>query len=101
VFYDFSPQYNTDYNSKDIYFSTDRAFEHVKAISKEQHYVGTVAHSRARNYIVNELEKLNLEVQTQQDFCINKYGEYTIPENIITKLEGEDPEAKALLLMSH
>jgi len=101
VFYDSSPQYSTDFNSKDEYFSTDRAFEHVKAIAQDRHYVGTVSHSRARNYIVNELEKLNLKVQTQQDFCINKYGEYTIPENIITKIEGENPEAKALLLMSH
>lgn len=101
VFYDRAPQYSTDYNSKEEYFSTDRAFEHVKAISEEPHYVGTVAHSKVRNYIVNALEKMNLEVQTQQDFCVNKYGEYTIPENIITKIEGEDAEAKALLLMAH
>jgi len=101
VFYDRAPQYSTDYNSKVEYFSTDRAFEHVKAISEEQHYVGTIAHSKARNYIVDALESLGLEVQTQQDFCINKYGEYTIPENIISKIDGEDPEAKTLLLMSH
>ena len=99
VFYDLSPKYSTDYNAKPEFFSVDRAFEHVKAISVNQHYVGTLAHSKARNYIVDQLEKLDLKVHTQQNYCINKEGEYTIPENIVTKIEGEDPEAKSLLLL--
>lgn len=101
VFYDFSPQYSTDFNSKDDNFSTDRAFQHVEAMSESKHFVGTTAHSLVRNYIVEELEKLGLKVHTQQDYSLNDIGEFTIPENIVARIEGKNREAKSLLLMSH
>lgn len=101
VFYDFSPQYNTDFNAKDTEFSTDRAYEHVKEIAKKPHYLGTKQHSLVRNYIIEELENLGLKVHTQQDFTITTTGDFTIPENIVTKIEGKNPEAKSLLLLSH
>lgn len=101
VFYDFSPQYNTDFNAKEDKFSTDRAYKHVKAIAKKVHYVGTPQHSLTRNYIVEQLEELNLKVHTQQGFSLNAKGEFSIPENIIAKVEGTNPEAKSLLVMSH
>ncbi len=101
VFYDFSPHYSTDFNAKSTEFSTDRAFEHVKEIAKNKHYVGTREHSFTRNYIINELERLGLKVHTQSDYTLNKYGEFTIPENIIARIEGKDPKAKSLVLLSH
>lgn len=101
VFYDVSPQYNTDYNAKDTEFSTDRAFEHVKEIAQKPHYVGTTAHSKVRNYIIEQLEGLGLKVHTQQDYTLTPYGELTVPQNIITKIAGKNPEAKSLLLLSH
>jgi len=101
VFYDFSPQYRTDYNAKETEFSTDRAFEHVKAISKSPHYTGTIEHSQVRNYIIGQLEELNLKVHTQQDYTLSPHGEFTIPQNIITKIEGKNQDAKSLLLLSH
>lgn len=101
VFYDFSPQYRTDFNSKETEFSTDRAFEHVKEIAKLPHYTGTVEHSHVRNYIIAQLEKLNLKVHTQQDFTLTSSGVFTIPQNIIAKIQGKNPEAKSLLLLSH
>ncbi|WP_445159327.1 M28 family peptidase [Mesohalobacter salilacus] len=101
VFYDFSPQYSTDFNSKKEEFSTDRAFKHVEALAKNEHYVGSPKHSYTRNYIVNQLEKLGLKVHTQQNYSLNQYGEFSIPENILAKIEGSNPKAKALLLMSH
>lgn len=101
VFYDFSPQYHTDFNAKEDKFSTDRAFKHVEAIAEKQHYVGTSQHSLTRNYIVKQLEKLDLKVHTQQGFSLNAKGEFTIPENIIAKINGTNPKAKSLLLMSH
>jgi len=101
VFYDLYPQYDTDFNAKQNEFSTDRAFEHVKAIAQQPHYVGSSQHSYTRNYIINQLEKLNLKVHTQQEYSLNSYGEFSIPENIVTKIEGKNSDAKALLLMSH
>lgn len=101
VFYDFSPQYNTDYNAKATEFSTDRAFKHVKKIAEKPHYVGTKQHSIVRNYIVEQLEDLNLKVHTQQGYSLNLMGEFTIPENIVTKIEGKNLKAKPLLLLSH
>jgi len=101
VFYDFSPNYSTDFNAKANQFSTDRAFTHVKEIGKTQHYVGTREHSFTRNYLIEELEKLELQVHTQSDYTLNKYGVFTIPENIVAKIEGKNPESKSLLLLSH
>ena len=101
VFYDLSPQYYTDFNAKADKFSTDRAYKHVKNIAKHPHYVGTNEHSFTRNYIVDQLEDLGLKVHTQQDFSLNNKGEFTIPQNIVAKIEGIDNKAKALLLMSH
>ncbi|WP_246062519.1 M20/M25/M40 family metallo-hydrolase [Mesohalobacter halotolerans] len=101
VFYDFSPQYSTDFNAKSNKFSTDRAFKHVEAIADQEHFVGTAQHSLTRNYIVEQLEDLGLKVHTQQGFSLNALGEFTIPENIIAKIEGQNPKAKSLLLLSH
>lgn len=101
VFFDFSPRYSTDFNAKSDEFSTDRAFEHIKNIAETPHFVGTRNHSIVRNYIIEELEKLGLNVHTQQGYSLNAKGEYSIPENIIAKIEGKNPNAKALVLLSH
>ncbi|HET8854613.1 MAG TPA: M28 family peptidase, partial [Salinimicrobium sp.] len=81
-------------------FSTWRAFEHVEAMAREPHYVGSRAHSSVRNYIVSSLQKSGLLVQTQQGSFLNKFGVITAPENILTRIEGSG-DGKALLLMSH
>lgn len=101
VFYDFSPRYSTDFNAKVNEFSTDRAFLHVEKIAETKHYVGTRDHSFARNYIVQELEKLGLETHTQQGYSLNEAGEYSVPENIVAKIKGKNPKAKSLVLLSH
>lgn len=101
VFFDFSPRYSTDFNAKVNEFSTDRAYEHVNNIADKKHYVGTLEHSFARNYIIQELEKLGLEVHTQQGYSLNALGAFSIPENIIAKIEGKNPKSKSLLLLSH
>lgn len=101
VFYDLSPQYNTDFNAQKEEFSTDRAFKHVEKIASKPHYVGTKQHSYTRNYIVDQLEALDLKVHTQQGYSLNKYGDFSIPQNIIAKIDGENADAKSLLLLSH
>ncbi|HET8886248.1 MAG TPA: M20/M25/M40 family metallo-hydrolase [Salinimicrobium sp.] len=81
-------------------FSVKRAFAHVENIAQKPHFLGSPNHSKVRNYIVNELQKLGLFVQTQEGFSINKYGIATKPKNIIAKIEGSE-NGKALLLLSH
>lgn len=81
-------------------FSTARAFKHVEAMAQEPHYVGSPAHRLVRNYIVSQLEALNLFVETQEGFSMNKSGNLTRPQNIMARIEGSGG-GKALLLMSH
>ncbi|WP_127846735.1 M20/M25/M40 family metallo-hydrolase [Psychroflexus aestuariivivens] len=104
TFFKLYPSEITDLSTPDSKFSTERAFQHVKNIGDEPHFIGSKSHSEKRNYIVNQLEELGLEVQTQQDFVLSDDGSFSIPENIITKIPATDqsnPEAKSLLLLSH
>ena len=81
-------------------FSTARAFEHVKALAREPHYVGSKAHAYARNYLVDELEKLGFLVEMQEGFTLNNGGALVRPQNILARIDGKG-SGKALLLMSH
>ncbi|WP_019037014.1 M28 family peptidase [Psychroflexus tropicus] len=103
IFYDLYPSEITDKSTQSTEFSTLRAFDHVKNIADEPHYIGSEAHNRKRNYIVEALEALDLEVQTQQGFVFNQDGALTIPENIITRIPASDPapNSKVLLLLAH
>lgn len=81
-------------------FSTSLAFKHVEELSMQPHYIGNLSHSRARNYIVNELQELGLMVQTQESYSLNKRGVLTRPQNILAKIKGSE-SGKALLLLTH
>ncbi len=81
-------------------FSVQRAFSHVEALAKEPHYVGSAAHREARNYIVSQLEKMGLLVQTQEAYSLNNKGLITRPQNILSRIEGSG-NGKALLLLTH
>ncbi|MBW2961915.1 M20/M25/M40 family metallo-hydrolase [Mesonia aestuariivivens] len=83
-------------------FSIEAANEHVKNISEKPHSIGTKAHSEVRNYIVQELQSLGVQVQTQKGYALNNEGVITVPENIIAKLSGNDPSSKNdLMIMTH
>lgn len=81
-------------------FSTIRALEHVKNMSTEPHFVGSSAHSRVRTYIVNELQEMGLEVQTQEGYALDNEGVLSLARNIIARIPGEG-NGKSLVLMSH
>ncbi|CAN5381998.1 M20/M25/M40 family metallo-hydrolase [soil metagenome] len=87
-------------NVPDTEFSTLRAFEHVNNMAREPHYVGSAAHNRVRNYIVNELQEMNLEVQTQEGYVLNNTGVLSFSRNILARIPGSG-EGKAVVLMSH
>ncbi|SDS45270.1 M20/M25/M40 family metallo-hydrolase [Gramella sp. MAR_2010_147] len=94
------PDFDPDTNGNLTNFSTSRAFEHVEAIAKEPHYVGSPAHSKARNYIVDQLQKMGLEVQTQEAYHLNKHGVLVKPQNILARIDGSR-NGDALVLMTH
>lgn len=81
-------------------FSTARALVHLEQLSKEQHAVGSEAHTEVRNYIISELEKLGLTTQVQEGYTISRWGNLAKPKNILARIKGST-SGKALLLLSH
>ncbi|WP_291864580.1 M28 family peptidase [Maribacter sp.] len=94
------PSYTEDSNATKTEFSTDRALEHVKHISKKPHGVGFPEHTVVRNYISSELEKLGLEVSFQEGYTAGDWGNLSKVNNILARIKGSDSK-KALLLLSH
>jgi len=81
-------------------FSNKKAFNHVKQLGHAAHAVGTSAHESAANYIIDELEKLNLDVYTQEGNSFSDWGTFAKVKNITARIKGTD-NSKALVLMSH
>lgn len=103
VYWSFSaiiPSKISDLNTDKNEFSTERALIHLKEITKAPHYVGSDEHKNVRNYIVNELENLGLDVEIQESFSMREWGNLSKPKNIIAKIKGSD-NTKALILLSH
>ncbi|WP_027065227.1 M28 family peptidase [Maribacter sp. Hel_I_7] len=94
------PHYNPDEVVVDTEFSTNRALQHVKEISKEPHGVGFPTHTTVRNYITNELKNLGLETSLQEGYTSGDWGNLSKAENILARIKGSE-SGKALLLLSH
>lgn len=100
LFYSSMPRNVESVNIPENKFSTMRAFEHVKNMSFAPHYVGSTTHSKVRNYIVNELQEMGLEVQTQESYSLGNRGEFSLARNILARIPGSG-NGQSLLLMSH
>lgn len=81
-------------------FSTNRALEHIKIISKKPHFVGSENHKVVESYLVNELQKLGLETQIQEGTTLTDWGNLVKSRNILATIKGSN-SSKALLLLSH
>src|SRR6056297_264281 len=81
-------------------FSTDRALEHVKELSKEPHAVGFPGHERAKDYVISELKKMGLTTTIQDGYTAGDWGNLSKATNILARIEGSG-NGKALLLLSH
>ena len=82
-------------------FSINNALTHLKEISKTAHYTGSKNHLKVQNYIVNELKKLGLQPEIQQQVAINnKWRAATNNANIIATIKGSEA-GKSLVLLSH
>lgn len=86
-------------------FSAGRAMAHVEAIARRPRPVGTAAHEQVRQYIVDTATAAGARVSIEQ-------AEVTRPEwgspfpsavvhNIVARVPGNAPGAKALLLVAH
>ena len=100
LFYTMMPQGTSNSEVPLSEFSTQRALEQVKNISKEPHYVGSENHDVVANYLLKELQKMGLETSVQEGFSFSDWGTLTKCKNILARIKGTDSD-KALLLLSH
>ncbi|RIV35223.1 peptidase M28 [Flagellimonas lutimaris] len=94
------PAYKANEDVSTDSFSTDRALEHVKELSKEPHAVGFPGHERAKSYIISELKKMGLETTMQEGYTAGNWGNLSKATNILARIKGSN-KGKALLLLSH
>jgi len=100
-FYSLLPNVVTETNLPETQFSTQKALVHLNRISEKPHYTGSAEHTVVRNYLVNELEKLGLTVEIQEQVAVNKkWRAATNNKNIVARIKGTN-SGKALLLLSH
>jgi len=100
VFYFMMPQSFDETEAPLSEFSTKRALETVKEISKKPHFVGSKNHEVVAQYLQNELQNLGLETTIQEGFTFTEFGTLVKSKNIITKIKGSK-NSKALVLLSH
>ncbi|HWR93752.1 MAG TPA: M20/M25/M40 family metallo-hydrolase, partial [Flavobacterium sp.] len=81
-------------------FSTNRALELVKEISKKPHYIGSENHEKVAQFLLKELQDLGLKPTIQEGFTLTDWGNLVKSKNIIARIKGTD-NSKALLLLSH
>lgn len=94
--YDLMPQENTRVQG----YSIEAVQNYIKRISDHPHYVGTQAHKEVQSYLVDELEAMGLEVETQRGYSMGSWGNFSKATNILARFNGTD-SSKALLLLSH
>jgi hypothetical protein len=104
VYFSFSsliPSFEKENESSKTEFSNTNALTHLKKISEKPHYTGSEEHIVVRNYLVEEFQKLGLNVEVQEQIAINrKWRAATNNKNILARIKGSE-EGKALLLLSH
>lgn len=100
LFASLMPSWSPDEDNKITEFSTSRALEHINAISKQPHYVGTKNHEVVGGYIIKELKKLGLQATVQEGFTLSDWGNLVKSKNIMCRINGTK-KGKALLLLSH
>ncbi|MGL2962757.1 M20/M25/M40 family metallo-hydrolase [Flavobacterium sp. RSB2_4_14] len=100
VFYFMMPQSYDETEAPLSEFSTKRALEKVKEITKKPHFVGSKNHEVVAQFLKKELENLGLETSFQEGFTMTEKGTLVYSKNIIARIKGS-ANTKALLLLSH
>ena len=85
-------------------FSAERAMETLNAIATTPHPIGSSAQEDVRKVILTKLQEIGVEPEVQSTLVAvptrNGAVAATV-KNIIARLEGTDPDAKAILLTAH
>ncbi|HSL83526.1 MAG TPA: M28 family peptidase, partial [Thermoanaerobaculia bacterium] len=87
-------------------FSAERALEHVRALASEPRPVGSAAHDRARDYVLDRLLDLGLEAHVQRGVGRSLSGRaFGTVENVVGRLPGSGGGGAgaggAVLLVAH
>jgi hypothetical protein len=87
-------------------FSAVRAFKHLEFIAREPHPTGSVANSRVRDYLVEQLKSLGLEPQIQKAVAMTSwdiggapYGSGVV-QNVVGHMTGTNSTG-TVLFMAH
>jgi hypothetical protein len=72
-------------------FSGERAIAHLSSIARQAHPSGSPTQAQVRDYLVQQLTELGLEVEVQRTWGV---------ENVVARLQGTDPSG-AILLQAH
>ena len=83
-------------------FSQQNVLKHLNEISKKPHYLGSPAHAEVRQYLLDEIRALGLEVETFTHMATHARRHFTAAntQNIIAKIPGASG-GDALALLSH
>ncbi len=81
-------------------FSVENALDHLKVITKEPHYTSSYYHQEVQNYIINELDKMGLETEIQNQVVLSSRRVGTNAANIIGTIKGSR-SGKSLVLLTH
>ncbi|PKP36335.1 MAG: hypothetical protein CVT98_08225, partial [Bacteroidetes bacterium HGW-Bacteroidetes-15] len=97
-----SPPKPKNYDSSTNEFSAERAFKHIEHVAQWPHMTGTPEHDLVCNYLVNELERIGLEVDIQTTTVADYDGYYIYANvtNIAGRIRGTD-NSKAVMVVGH
>lgn len=99
-YYTLMPQTFHKQSAPSEQFATERALVHVKKISQKPHYMGAPYHKEVQRYLVDELEKVGLDVTLQEEYLLDAYRAYSKPQNVLARIKGTG-DGTALLLLAH
>ena len=86
-------------------FSAERAFKHLRFISREPHPTGSAANASVRDYIVNQLNSLGLEPQMQEAVAATSWDIGGAPyasgvvQNVLGRVSGSNSTGAVLLMV--
>ncbi len=83
-------------------FSAARAMQHLAIIAREPHPIGSPANVRVRDYLVAQLQALQLDPQVQTAVAVQeRYGlQAGTVHNVVARIPGTQPGA-AIMLAAH
>lgn len=87
-------------------FSVEKAMSHIVSIAQKPHPTGSKANGAVRDYIINQLADLGMDVKTQKkrmktSWIFKRPNISVNIENIFATLRGTGADNKTLMLVAH